>query len=232
MRKEISSQKYNKKFHVNDKDSSINKKALNYALDIRKFEIEMYWKRAAYFWTFIAASFAGYFIVQQPEYVKRENLSLIISGLGLVFSFGWYCVNRGSKQWQENWENHVDLLEDDVIGPLYKTITKRPKFSEYTNSKLRLIWENLKKIIVGPANISVSKVNQIISLYVTFIWIFLFYKTFRLCDNETGELNVLSIIILIFTFISCILFVTLGKTQQINFDVVVEKRKTKILDPD
>jgi lipopolysaccharide export LptBFGC system permease protein LptF len=37
--------------------------ALNHALDIRKFEIELYWKRAAYFWTFIAAAFAGYFLL-------------------------------------------------------------------------------------------------------------------------------------------------------------------------
>ena len=30
-------------------------------MDIRKFEIDLYWKRAAYFWAFIAATFAGYF---------------------------------------------------------------------------------------------------------------------------------------------------------------------------
>ena len=35
-------------------------RALAYALDIRKFEIELYWKRATYFWGFIAAAFAGY----------------------------------------------------------------------------------------------------------------------------------------------------------------------------
>ena len=30
--------------------------ALEHALDIRKFEIELYWKRAAYVWAFIAAA--------------------------------------------------------------------------------------------------------------------------------------------------------------------------------
>lgn len=35
-------------------------KALNQALDIRKFEIELYWKRATYFWTFIGATMAGF----------------------------------------------------------------------------------------------------------------------------------------------------------------------------
>ena len=32
-------------------------RALAYALDIRKFEIELYWKRGTYFWAFIAAAF-------------------------------------------------------------------------------------------------------------------------------------------------------------------------------
>lgn len=42
-------------------------KALEQAHDIRKFEIDLYWKRAAYFWTFIAATFAGYFLLQKDN---------------------------------------------------------------------------------------------------------------------------------------------------------------------
>lgn len=30
------------------------------AMDVRKFEIELYWKRATYFWTFIGLSLAAY----------------------------------------------------------------------------------------------------------------------------------------------------------------------------
>ena len=37
--------------------------ALQHALDIRKFEISLYWQRGTYFWTLIAATFAGYFAV-------------------------------------------------------------------------------------------------------------------------------------------------------------------------
>lgn len=46
---------------------------------------------------------------------------LIFSALGLFFCFSWYLASRGSKHWQENWENHIDMLEDDITGPLYKT---------------------------------------------------------------------------------------------------------------
>ncbi|WP_218951118.1 hypothetical protein [Desulfoluna butyratoxydans] len=94
-------------------------KAVNLALDIRKFEIELYWKRAAYFWTFIGATLAGYIAIQASSSNNKTDLSVLLSCLGIVFSFGWLCVNRGSKHWQENWENHVDMLEDEEYGPIY-----------------------------------------------------------------------------------------------------------------
>jgi hypothetical protein len=58
---------------------------------------------------------------------EKTHLSLVVTGLGLVLSAAWYLANRGSKQWQENWENHVDLLEYEVKGPLYKTVLGRPE---------------------------------------------------------------------------------------------------------
>lgn len=41
-------------------DREVHKEALKQAYEIRKFEIELYWKRATYFWTFLGASFVGY----------------------------------------------------------------------------------------------------------------------------------------------------------------------------
>jgi hypothetical protein len=95
--------------------------ALELALDIRKFEIGLYWQRAAYFWALIAAAFAGYFaILSADKLTDKEYLAYIVSCIGLIFTWAWFLVNRGSKYWQENWENHVDMLENDVVGPLYK----------------------------------------------------------------------------------------------------------------
>ena len=45
----------------------------------------------------------------------------MLAGLGFFFSVGWIFALIGSKHWQENWENHIELLEDYVTGPLYKT---------------------------------------------------------------------------------------------------------------
>src|SRR3954453_2108820 len=105
---------YVSRFNGDVPKDSRQAEALRTALDIRKFEIDLYWKRAAYFWTFIAAAFAGYFVLQK-EGADPANLSVVTS-LGCLFSLGWYFVNRGSSSWQRNWERHVDLLEDPVTG--------------------------------------------------------------------------------------------------------------------
>lgn len=137
-------------------------KALDLALDIRKFEIELYWKRATYFWTFIGAALAGYALVYAKADNKDAWLLLTFSCLGFLFSIAWYLVNRGSKFWQNNWERHVDLLEDRVLGPLYKTIAH----SISGNNPL-----------TAPAEYSVSKINQILSLFVSIFWALLIIKS-------------------------------------------------------
>jgi FtsH-binding integral membrane protein len=135
--------------------------ALDHALDIRKFEIGLYWQRAAYFWALIAVAFAGYFAILGAEHLRnKELLSFFVSCIGLVFTWAWFQVNRGSKYWQENWENHVDMLEDPITGPLYKTTMHRPS-------------ENglLEKHVTGPKAISVSKVNQLVSFFTLTLWV-------------------------------------------------------------
>ena len=113
-----------------DKKDEILNKTLEQALEIRKFEIELYWKRTTYFWAFIASSFAGYFVVMKSSEFKE--MTIIIAIIGLLFSIGWYLVNRGSKYWQKNWETHVDLLENEQIGPLFGTILN-PKPIKFKN---------------------------------------------------------------------------------------------------
>jgi len=139
--------------------------AYKLALQIRQFEIELYWKRATYFWTLIAASFAGYFALATSK-EPHPSLVFLLSCIGLVLSTSWYLVNRGSKYWQENWERHVDLLEDEFAGPLYKTTIANEQFR---------FWK--------PEDgypFSVSKVNQLTSLYVAMVWLGLAIFSFPL----------------------------------------------------
>lgn len=73
------------------------------AMDVRKFEIELYWKRATYFWTFIGLSLAGYGGVLTAKNgaiteTVRSDALFAIACVGFVFSVAWYFVNRGSKR--------------------------------------------------------------------------------------------------------------------------------------
>lgn len=175
--------------------------ALNQSLEVRKFEIELYWKRATYFWAFIATSFAGYFAVLNSSNIdKHRSLTILIAFVGFFFSLCWYLVNRGSKYWQQNWEDHVYMLENEFLGPLFKTIR---------NPKQHTFWN-----LVEEYPISVSKVNQILSLFIVLIWIFiLVYSTvytFTVSDNDNNECIwayvILLVLIAIFTIALLVVF--------------------------
>ena len=77
--------------------------------------------------------------------------------IGLVLATAWLLINIGSKAWQRHWEVHVDLLEDKVIGPLYKTVHPERTFS-------------------------VSKINEIVSFSFVVVWCLLGAKYF--IDNN------------------------------------------------
>ena len=62
--------------------------ALQYALDIRKFEIELYWKRAAYFWVFIGLAFTGYFS-KFPSGDKNHTTNNFMFGVCVFFCMGF-----------------------------------------------------------------------------------------------------------------------------------------------
>jgi hypothetical protein len=124
----------------------------------RNFEIELYWKRATYFWAFIASTFAGYFALinttgyRTPDRYDHAEV-YFINCVGLVVSVAWFLTNKGSKAWQRHWEVHVDLLEDRFTGPLYKTVNPTMTYS-------------------------VSKLNEIVSIAICSVWVFLGIKYF------------------------------------------------------
>ncbi|XNT04668.1 hypothetical protein AB6D20_026120 [Vibrio splendidus] len=179
-KQKASEKKYKKDFGIYPLDIDKLEAAFYQVADTRKFEIEMYWKRATYFWALIAVTFAGYFSVLASTGIPHNKfLSMILAGIGLIFTFGWHRANRGSKYWQENWENHMDLLEDALTGPLYKTLLERPY------EKMPFI----EKHFTGPKSTSVSKINQWISICVLGVWslliIFSAYTSYAGYDNTS-----------------------------------------------
>jgi hypothetical protein len=180
------------------------KKALETALDVRKFEIDLYWKRAAYFWTFIAVTFVGFGAAQQlRDDAARTDLSVVSCCLGIVFSFAWFCINKGSKYWQVNWEKHVDMLEDDIIGPLYKVNWIADPVGSSQAKRIRSVFLEFDRF-------SVTRINQLISLFVLLMWIALLVHVVPI--NPKSSLSLLYVTLLVFTVAFCILIATYGQT--------------------
>ena len=126
------------------------KAAFKKAWELRSFEIDKFWQRSAYFWGFIALIFTGYgyCTTSESRYIAKAmffDLYLIL--LGIIFSVGWLLVICGSKRWQDNWEAHIDELEDEITGPLYKTLYYK-----------------------GSRYYSVSRINKTLAWVVIVVW--------------------------------------------------------------
>src|ERR1035437_1957034 len=69
--------------------------ALKTALDVRKFEIELYWKRTTYFWAFIVAALVAYCETARIADAGRSGhlLQELFACAGLVFSYAWLKMN-------------------------------------------------------------------------------------------------------------------------------------------
>jgi hypothetical protein len=231
-----------------DKDKAHNldevdkkRNALNMALDTRKFEIELYWKRATYFATFIGLMFTSYYVVAAAEKIvpveAKYEMLLLISAIGVFSSLCWFLVNKGSKYWQENWEIHVDLLEDDVMGPLYKT-------TKYCNDSWKKgkwgikFWENinwnsfLKINRISPFKsykYSVGKIGIYLSFMIVVAWLSLFVK--QVCnikgwdsfsENNVWIITGILIISIVFLLLEC---ESTGNNGQDKDDSSFDKRE-------
>jgi hypothetical protein len=148
--RKVSIDEYAVKFGIIPENKNKREAALERAWKNRDFEIDKFWTRSAYFWGFIALIFGGYIsVLTGKNTLKAEAmyLDLYLILLGIIFSVAWLLVIKGSKQWQENWEAHIDKLEDDITGPLHKTVY-------YT----------------GTDFYSVSKINAILARIIIITW--------------------------------------------------------------
>lgn len=120
-------------------NKSKRKKALARAYELRTFEIEHYWKRAGYFWGFQVAIFAAFGLIWRKDVFDGSNklsyVILALSLLGTVTSYATFLSALGSQFWQRNWELHIDMLEDEFEGRLYKTVWI-PRRISYSVSKI------------------------------------------------------------------------------------------------
>ena len=155
-----------KEDYIKEYDKEKLEEAFKIALDTRKFEIELYWKRTGYFVLFIGAVFVGYYSIintakEGISKYQNEWLLLLLPALGFLLSLLWYMANRGSKFWQENWEAHIEELSTHLGVPIFGIIKRR---------------EHSIRNLMQEYPFSVSKVNQMVSLIITFTWLLMLCK--------------------------------------------------------
>lgn len=129
-----------------DPDSiEIARKAFEIAHDNRKFEIDMLWKRSLFYWGFIAASFVGVIAANK----ENSKLSIVFCLFGFMCSVAWAAGNRGSKYWQEYWENKVVLFQNRVTGDIFidHFPVKSSIFSQFSARKL-----SVSKLLMGVSD--------------------------------------------------------------------------------
>ena len=169
---------------ANEKNDLL-KTALEMADKRLYFEIEHYWKRAAYFWVFIALAFTGYFFVLEKHGSDSNYYiyKLAISSVGLVFSIAWFHVNKASKFWQNVWQCKVAYIENKLYQPL---ACKVPDTSQSYDVPAELMFqlhknhnENRDKTVEEKAldrlksahRPSLTSINQDISCFIVWVWI-------------------------------------------------------------
>ena len=148
-------------FNLSGVEKAKLKVVLEKAYDIRKFELEMYWKRATYFWGFIAVAYTAFFIVSNTKNEIDKDYQFMVVCIGLIFSFAWYLVNRGSTYWVTNYERIIDAIEEKLGCEFYK-LNLVPEFSKY----------NLQH----NYPFSVSRINIKVSLFILLTWVLLFLR--------------------------------------------------------
>jgi hypothetical protein len=129
--------------------------ALQRAHEIRQFEIELYWKRANYFWLLQAAVFAAVGLTWRSDAGLPGYVPVALSSLGFLTALGGWLATQGSKFWQRNWEHHIDMLEGEFEGDLYKTVY-------ISSSGVR--W-------------SLSGVSETLAMWFTAFWLLMFVAT-------------------------------------------------------
>ncbi len=180
-------------------DSGDNMKKIRFetCLKIRELEIELFWKRALFFGGFIAAAAVAYTTVLG----KSQRLATVIACFGVVCSFAWTLANRGSKYWQENWEEKVAQSEDDVTGRLFK---------DPEGIQDKGIWLSARKY-------SVSRLAIALSDYLVILWIaILIYQIapFIRCYYLTNDVKDLLVIAFsVFSLIFAVLLLCCCRTK-------------------
>ena len=94
------------------------------------------------------------------------------------------------------------MLEDEIIGPLFKTISRRPQSEEAG-------WH-----LTGPASFSVSKINQFVSLFIMCVWpVLLLREVVPNLSKNPADADIFQIAIIALGLAACVVMLWLGRSD-------------------
>jgi len=173
------------------------KKCLDVSLRLRQLEIELFWKRSLFFWGFIASSFAAFIIVAKETNLRRDY-SILIASFGFICSLCWSLINRGSKRWQENWEQNAKLYGKNIVGNLLNIPRPIQK----------------KGWWLGARAFSPSKLAIALSDYTIFLWVIILLNEVIQRQKDYRGISIINWIVVIITIALIPLIIWLTKPSE------------------
>jgi hypothetical protein len=156
------------------KDDKLNL-VLQHAADVRKFEIDLFWRRSLFFWGFLSAAFIAYGTLSSQK--ADPDVIFAIACFGIICSLAWTLVNRGSKYWHEAWEQKLLSVQAEALG--------QDLFSRFEAVKSGGLW--------GAARYSVSRLTIALSEFVVLVWLLLAVKASPLAGVEISPWSYLTL---------------------------------------
>lgn len=154
------------------------KKLYKEAWECRNFEISHLWQRSIFLGAFLLAIAGGYGNTLLKVYVPESPITnfwksqLILYGLcwlGIVFSFLWIMMAKGSKYWYERYEANICYFQEKFISS--EVDADVPYYGENSKIEHNKLSQNI--FSTKPAHYSVSKVNICIGIVSLVAWSFL-----------------------------------------------------------
>lgn len=170
---------YKKVFGTERPRKEYIKAALNQAHQAWKIEIRLYWQRSLFIWGFILTYLGGLFLLKKIEYPDFNDLIaiMLLSFLGLFTSLAWPMLEVASRSWQQNWEYHIQFLENEITGKLYKTtLGRKNRFYSISNIHrsiilaIMLFWTVITAITVYDIIYEINNNQEMVMWNWEWVW--------------------------------------------------------------
>ncbi|MBN3214605.1 hypothetical protein [Pectobacterium polaris] len=188
------------KNNISKNDVAVLKEAYDKAHQIRNIEIDLYWKRATYCWTLIAALlticgllFSVYFRSNNSDNGDNSIFIAIgaVSFLGVVITSLCQFMSVSGEYWKKNWETHISMLEPMFSGRLYST--------HLVSSRYRS---------------SIAKLNFLLFSTIQISWLVIIMALITIKFQSKPELSILSIILFGAIYLILITLLTIGTVSK------------------